>query len=49
MTFNRTAACLFSTFHNLTFRIADQNKAAGRRTLRVVCHSAFEDLGTVLL
>jgi hypothetical protein len=49
MTFNRTAACLFSTFHNLTFRIADQNKAAGRRTLRVLCHSAFEDLGTVLL
>jgi hypothetical protein len=24
MTFNRTAACLFSTFHNLTFRIVDQ-------------------------
>jgi hypothetical protein len=31
------------------FRMADQNKAAGRRTLRVLCQSAFKDLGTVLL
>jgi hypothetical protein len=29
--------------------MADKNKAAGRRTLRVVYPSAFEDLGTVLL
>jgi hypothetical protein len=30
-------------------RMVGKNKAAGRRTLRVVCHSACEDLGTVLL
>jgi hypothetical protein len=48
MTFVRLPV-LFRAFRNLSFRIADKNKAAGRRTLRVVCHSAFEDFGTVLL